>query len=228
MLKRQIEEQEYQKKVMSDNKRQQDLGLLQKQLLNQTQIQQESLAVKAHQVQAYKTELERQQQMKQQMQGYGNMSAAEKALNKDDLFAYKQIDNKNYAMIPGIQQSKVMNEQRMSAGPGMTTTGLGSPKPKREGVDKLAENNERYKQHGAVHFGKEVANYEPKQYLGVGNLLNGGFNNRQPSPYEKAKRADTLYAGPAGSSLGGGRTLWDGTVDRQQSILIGGNQMTPQ
>jgi hypothetical protein len=53
-------------------------------------------------VQAYKTELERQQQMKQQMQGYGNMSAAEKALNKDDLFAFKQLDNKNYAMIPGI------------------------------------------------------------------------------------------------------------------------------
>jgi hypothetical protein len=38
-----------------------------------------------------------------------------------------------------------MNEQRMSAGPGMTTTGLGSPKPKREGVDRFAENNERYK-----------------------------------------------------------------------------------
>jgi hypothetical protein len=34
------------------------------------------------------------------------MSAAEKAMNKDDLFAYKEHDGKNYAMIPGIQGSK--------------------------------------------------------------------------------------------------------------------------
>ena len=37
------------------------------------------------------------------MVAYGNMSAAEKAMNKDDLIAYKQYDSKNYAMIPGIQ-----------------------------------------------------------------------------------------------------------------------------
>lgn len=40
------------------------------------------------------------------MRAYGNMSAAEKALNKDDLFAYKEYDGRNYAMIPGIQQTK--------------------------------------------------------------------------------------------------------------------------
>jgi hypothetical protein len=36
------------------------------------------------------------------MKGYGNMSAAEKALNKDDLEAFKDYDQKNYAMIPGV------------------------------------------------------------------------------------------------------------------------------
>lgn len=36
------------------------------------------------------------------MVAYGNMSAAEKALNKDDLDAYKNYDAKNYAMIPGV------------------------------------------------------------------------------------------------------------------------------
>lgn len=57
-------------------------------------------------MQTYKGELDRQAHLRQQMKGYGNMSAAEKALNKDDLFAYKEGDGKNYAMIPGIQLNK--------------------------------------------------------------------------------------------------------------------------
>jgi hypothetical protein len=40
------------------------------------------------------------------MQGQGNMSAAEKAINKDDLYAYKEYDANNYAMLPGIQVTK--------------------------------------------------------------------------------------------------------------------------
>ena len=41
--------------------------------------------------------------MRENFRAYGNMSAAEKAINKDDLFAYKNYDGKNYAMIPGTQ-----------------------------------------------------------------------------------------------------------------------------
>jgi hypothetical protein len=37
------------------------------------------------------------------------MSAAEKAINRDDLHAYKEYDAKNYAMLPGIQQTKQIN-----------------------------------------------------------------------------------------------------------------------
>lgn len=47
------------------------------------------------------------------MKGYGNMSAAEKALNRDDLHAFKTGDNKNYVMIPGIQQNNIMNTNRL-------------------------------------------------------------------------------------------------------------------
>lgn len=36
-----------------------------------------------------------------------------------------------------------------------------------------------------------------------------------PSPTEKLKRADSLYSGPAGSSLGASRVLYDGTIDRK-------------
>ena len=66
-----------------------------------------------------------------------------------------------------------------------------------------------------MHLGKEIATWEPKQYLGVGNLLNGAMNKGQPIDHaEKLKMADSLYVGPAGSALGAGRMLNDGTLDR--------------
>ena len=37
---------------------------------------------------------------------YGNMSSIEKALNKSDLQAYKNYDNKQYSLVPGIQHAK--------------------------------------------------------------------------------------------------------------------------
>jgi len=37
---------------------------------------------------------------------YGNMSSIEKALNKSDLNAYKNYDNKQYSLVPGIQHAK--------------------------------------------------------------------------------------------------------------------------
>ena len=37
---------------------------------------------------------------------YGNMTKEEKQLNKDDLLAYQNFDNKQYALIPGINNQK--------------------------------------------------------------------------------------------------------------------------
>jgi len=51
------------------------------------------------------------------MKGYGNMSAAEKAMNRDDLYAFKTGDTKNYVMIPGIQQNNIINTNRVHASP---------------------------------------------------------------------------------------------------------------
>lgn len=79
-------------------------------------------------------------------------------------------------------------------------------------------------------MGKGIANYENRNYLGGGNLLNGGIGqnqNRMASPAEKAAKNDTLYAGPAGSTLGAGRQLHDGTLDRAPTSFVGGNQMSP-
>ena len=44
------------------------------------------------------------------MMAYGNMSAAEKHINKQDLRAYKNYDNTNFSMLPGIKQSSELRK----------------------------------------------------------------------------------------------------------------------
>lgn len=51
----------------------------------------------------YKEELDRQRQVRDAMLAYGNMSQAEKQINKADLRAYKNYENVNYNMVPGLQ-----------------------------------------------------------------------------------------------------------------------------
>jgi hypothetical protein len=50
--------------------------------------------------------------LKNTLRAYGNMSAAEKQINKDDLVAYKNYESTNYAMIPGINNQKNVNLSR--------------------------------------------------------------------------------------------------------------------
>lgn len=40
------------------------------------------------------------------MRQHGNMSGVEKQMNKDDLVAWKNYDNKQYSLIPGISVNK--------------------------------------------------------------------------------------------------------------------------
>lgn len=54
----------------------------------------------------YKDMLDKQLEVKNQFKMYGNMSSIEKALNKNDLEAYKNFDNRQYSLVPGIQHSK--------------------------------------------------------------------------------------------------------------------------
>jgi hypothetical protein len=100
--------------------------------------------------------------------------------------------------------------------------------------EKVMNDQDRFKKHGAVHLGQDIANYEKKNYLGQGNLINGavGHNsNRDIAQEEKFRRADSMYTGPAGSSLGIGRMQYDGTLVRnpsQQPIQYdNGGQMSP-
>ena len=51
---------------------------------------------------SYKEELDKQLAQRKAYQMYGNMSQQEKAMNKDDLIAYKRFDNNQYSLIPGF------------------------------------------------------------------------------------------------------------------------------
>ena len=37
---------------------------------------------------------------------YGNMSSVEKAMNKEEMEAFKNYDQRQYSLIPGLQHSK--------------------------------------------------------------------------------------------------------------------------
>ena len=37
---------------------------------------------------------------------YGNMSSVEKAMNRQDLQAYKNYDNRDYTLVPGVSSNK--------------------------------------------------------------------------------------------------------------------------
>jgi hypothetical protein len=41
-------------------------------------------------------------QYQKELRGYGNMTELEKKLNRVDLSAYKNYDNKIYSLVPGI------------------------------------------------------------------------------------------------------------------------------
>lgn len=50
----------------------------------------------------YKEMLDSQSRIKHNMNMYGNMTGVEKQINKNDLSAFKNYDNKTYALIPGM------------------------------------------------------------------------------------------------------------------------------
>lgn len=50
----------------------------------------------------YKELLDTQTQCNKELQGYGNMTDVEKKMNRMDLNAYKNFDQQQYSMVPGI------------------------------------------------------------------------------------------------------------------------------
>jgi hypothetical protein len=51
------------------------------------------------------------------MRMHGNMTGVEKQMNKDDLTAWKNYDNKQYSMIPGVSKDKKFLEREEKSSP---------------------------------------------------------------------------------------------------------------
>ena len=54
----------------------------------------------------YKEMLDQQLAAKQLLKMHGNMTEVEKRMNKDDLIAWKNFDNNQYSLIPGVSATK--------------------------------------------------------------------------------------------------------------------------
>lgn len=151
-IKRQIDDIEYQKREQVRFQKEFDEMLKQKQLANQAKIEEERRNLALSQKRMYKDELDKQMMLKNNLRAYGNMSAAEKQINKDDLVAYKNYESTNYAMIPGINNQKHINNNRYQPNPNSEFR-VGSPKMRLDQATKLKNNVDRFQQYGAVHLG---------------------------------------------------------------------------
>ena len=72
-------------------------------VITQNQIVDEAIkGDKRAKQQMYRDLLNTQMQYQKELRGYGNMTELEKKLNRIDLMAYKNYDNKMYSLVPGI------------------------------------------------------------------------------------------------------------------------------
>lgn len=56
----------------------------------------------------YRKMLDQQINVKNQFKMYGNMTNVEKALNRNELEAYKNYDSNQYCLIPGLNSKKAI------------------------------------------------------------------------------------------------------------------------
>lgn len=75
----------------------------------------------------YREMLDQQIKQKNQYKAYGNMTQIEKAMNKDDLKAWKNYDNTQYSLIPGVNSVKRTMVEKMQGALGEAILGS-SPK----------------------------------------------------------------------------------------------------
>ena len=54
--------------------------------------------------------------IRNQMRAHGNMTGVEKQMNRDDLSAWKNYDNNQYSLIPGVSSIKRIPEKAQALG----------------------------------------------------------------------------------------------------------------
>ena len=92
------------------------------------------------------------------MRGVGNMTNVEKQMNRDDLIAYKNYDNKQYAMVPGISKEKnFLDRTKLGSGGGAQPESRDSPN-RNTSTNKFHAQQERLKIFGHTRDVRDLRN----------------------------------------------------------------------
>lgn len=101
---------------------------------------------------------------------HGNMSGVEKQMNKDDLSAWKNYDNKQYSLIPGISVNKKIMEREHKNINGSSS--LGNLNKSAVDNSKFQERQEMMKQYGFTRDVRDVyATTGNSQLVDTSNLM---------------------------------------------------------
>eukprot|EP00347_Sterkiella_histriomuscorum_P002848 403366567 len=146
-----------------------DKDLLAQQLLQSANvakmIEEEQMMKRKQQQLAYKDMLDQQTQLRQQMRMHGNMTGVEKQLNKDDLIAWKNYDNNQYSLIPGVSnQKKILDRSQFGYNvkdQTQSASTLNQKSPQRN-PDKFQEQQDRMKQYGFTRDVRDVREFNQR------------------------------------------------------------------
>ena len=110
-----------------------------------------------------------------QMRAHGNMTGVEKQMNRDDLSAWKNYDNNQYSLIPGVSSNKKIPEKARGLGDSGSQTSLNASMVKAKSEAKYIEKQERMKQHGFTRDPRDVYALSKSTIpagMGNGNIIN--------------------------------------------------------
>ncbi|CDW73158.1 UNKNOWN [Stylonychia lemnae] len=155
-----------------------DKDILAQQMSNSTnvakQMEEEQALLKKQKQAAYKEMLDQQSSIKNQIRTHGNMTEVEKQMNKDDLIAWKNYDNNQYSMIPGVSnQKKILDRSQFGyvGKDGSQQVQMLNMKSPMKNPDKFQEHQERMKQYG---FSRDVRDV----YSNVNKGANNAYGSR--------------------------------------------------
>ncbi len=111
---------------------------------------------------------------------YGNMTSEEKRLNKEDLIAYKNFDNKQYSLIPGVSvNKKIMVRDGDASNKGSPALGQSS----KFNDPRFDEKQDRMKQFG---FSRDVRDIQAALGQSIGRAVSPD-KNRSNVPLGQAE-----------------------------------------
>ena len=123
LLRNQVTQDQKNKNAIRMAERMNDMSEAEKQRNYNSMMNMQEASMKKNNMASYKDQLDAQMAQRKAYQMYGNMSQQEKAMNKDDLHAYKRFDNNQYAMIPGFNSQKALVMPRdKKASPGNSSS----------------------------------------------------------------------------------------------------------